>query len=297
MGGSTWADDEGWLESNVPCTWYGVSCVNGHVSSLLLDGNGLSRAVPSQIGDLAALEHVHLDHNRLSGGIPAEIGDLAGLQSLDLSWNQLGGALPLSLADLSQLQTLRYEGNQLCEPTESTFLSWLSALPPSTTGRTYVPCTVDTPVEPAAPTTLDMPYEWGQVVIPAGAITTTATLTYTEQTVPDDRVGGLAFANRAFTLDMIDDQGTPITAFTAAFTITLRYEDSDWQAAGIADETSLNLYYWDGDIWAPVLPCAGCTLDVVGNVITARLDHLTEFALVGRTTRIYLPLITRLRTR
>ena len=89
------------------------------------------------------------------------------------------------------------------------------------------------------------------------------------------------------------DQGTPITSFTTACTVTLHYEDTDWQAAGLTAETSLNLYYWYGGIWAPVLPCDDCSLDTAGNVIVARLNHLTEFSLIGRTVRIYLPCIIR----
>ena len=55
----------------------------------------------------------------------------------------------------------------------------------------------------------------------------------------------------------------------------------DWQDAGIPVEENLNLYYWNGSAWVGVLPCAGCSLDTVNNHITAVLDHLTEFALLG----------------
>jgi hypothetical protein len=71
------------------------------------------------------------------------------------------------------------------------------------------------------------------------------------------------------------------------------YADADWQSAGVAVETELNLYYWDGQQWRAILPCAGCSQDVVNNRITVVLDHLTEFALLadGRSQH-YLPFLT-----
>src|SRR5207253_3138227 len=68
-----------------------------------------------------------------------------------------------------------------------------------------------------------------------------------------------------------------------AYTITLRYAEADWQQAGIVDESTLNLYTWNGTAWVAVLPCSGCSLDTANNVLTAVLDHFTEFALLGGT--------------
>jgi hypothetical protein len=74
-----------------------------------------------------------------------------------------------------------------------------------------------------------------------------------------------------------------VTSFPASYTIRLTYQDSDWQSAGIADESLLNLAYWDtaNGQWVNMLPCAGCSLDSEQNHLVAILNHLTEFALIG----------------
>jgi hypothetical protein len=135
--------------------------------------------------------------------------------------------------------------------------------------------------QPTAPVTVTLPHGEGELALPAGLVTTTTTFTYTEMLTPTQAAGGFAFAGQSFTLVATDAAGQPVTTFAGRYTITLNYQDSDWQAAGIPAEENLNLYYWDGAAWVAVLPCAGCSLDTVNNQIIAVLDHLTEFALLG----------------
>jgi len=75
-----------------------------------------------------------------------------------------------------------------------------------------------------------------------------------------------------------------VTTFDQPYTITIHYDEADWQAAGIWPEAGLNLAYWDADTaaWVGLFPCAGCSLDTVNNVLVVVLDHLSEFAMVGR---------------
>jgi hypothetical protein len=115
---------------------------------------------------------------------------------------------------------------------------------------------------------------------PPGAVTSVTTVTYTAQLAPTSALGSFQFAGRSFTLEATVG-GQPVTHFTGPFTLTLTYEDSDWQAAGISDENQLNLYCWDGSGWVGLLPCDGCSLDIVNNQLTAVLDHLTEFGLLA----------------
>ena len=51
--------------------------------------------------------------------------------------------------------------------------------------------------------------------------------------------------------------------------------------AGVDDESTLNLYYWNGDQWQGVLPCSGCSLDTDNNVLVAVLGHFSEFGFMG----------------
>ena len=144
---------------------------------------------------------------------------------------------------------------------------------------------------------MTLPGSAGEIVFPSGLVSETTTFTYTEEETPSEDTGSLVFAGQSFTLIAQDEQGNPITEFNTTFTITLNYEDSDWQNAGIPDESLLNLYYWNGTAWVGVLPCTGCSLDTEANRLVAMLNHLTEFALVGPqeppTLRRYMPLILR----
>ena len=93
-----------------------------------------------------------------------------------------------------------------------------------------------------------------------------------------------------------DTDGDPVNSFNQPFTMTLFYNDSDWQNAGIADENDLNVYWWNGSTWIGMLPCAGCSHDTVHNKFVLVLDHLTEFTIMkseGTETYVYLPLIIK----
>ncbi len=51
-GGDHWINNTGWLQTNTPCTWYGVTCGEGHVTWLKLYRNHLQGTIPPDIGDL-----------------------------------------------------------------------------------------------------------------------------------------------------------------------------------------------------------------------------------------------------
>ena len=78
--GSVWTTKNGWNITNTPCTWTGITCTVGHVTSLVLHDNNLSGSIP----DLAGLPN---------------------LRTLDLSFNQLRDTIP-SFAGLPNLQNL-----------------------------------------------------------------------------------------------------------------------------------------------------------------------------------------------
>jgi Leucine-rich repeat (LRR) protein len=143
--GASWDNHTGWLETDTPCSWFGVSCTGGHVTSLMLGiqngsgwvGNGLVGTIPTEIGDLTSLvtlvlsdnklsgsiptqlqnltslATLNLDRNMLSGSIPPELGNLTNLTSLDLSLNLLTGSIPTQLGNLTHLTKLALSNNQL----------------------------------------------------------------------------------------------------------------------------------------------------------------------------------------
>ena len=85
--GFSWINKDGWLNTNTPCSWYGVSCENGHVNS------------------------IELDHNQLTGIIPIDLGNLTNLKKLDLQGNQLTGAIPDTLATMTKLEEVWLNDN------------------------------------------------------------------------------------------------------------------------------------------------------------------------------------------
>ena len=53
--GDNWNDNTGWLETDTPCEWYGVTCSEGNVRGISLTFNNLQGSIPSEIGNFTAL--------------------------------------------------------------------------------------------------------------------------------------------------------------------------------------------------------------------------------------------------
>jgi len=73
----------------------------------------LTGTLPTQFGQLAALEDLQIYGTQLSATIPTEFGLLSNLTIWDMSANQLTGSLPSELGQLSRIQVLRLRGNDL----------------------------------------------------------------------------------------------------------------------------------------------------------------------------------------
>lgn len=142
--GASWVNKTGWLQTNAPCSWYGIGCANGrNVTELSLTSNNLTGAIPRELGQLTYLQILYLGvpraisidpeahftaiefdssdslnnlqvtSNQLGGAIPPELGNLRNLQQLALSDNQLSGTIPPELGNLTNLNMLALDGNQL----------------------------------------------------------------------------------------------------------------------------------------------------------------------------------------
>ena len=113
-GGAGWTLNYGWLSDAPVDQWHGVVTDNvGRVSGLILDDNGLSGAIPPELGRLSNLIALNLNANDLSGAIPPELGQLSNLESLWLSDNDLSGAIPSELGQLANLEWLGLGRNDL----------------------------------------------------------------------------------------------------------------------------------------------------------------------------------------
>ncbi|MCP4396914.1 MAG: PEP-CTERM sorting domain-containing protein [bacterium] len=134
--GDNWDNNIGWLQIDSPCGWFGVSCVDGHVTQVALNENQLDGSIPADLEKLQHLEGLHLSMNHLSGEIPlqlgslsflhdlslggndlkgeipSQLGNLLNLHFLDLGWNALSGSIPETFCNLSKLEHLTFSDNQ-----------------------------------------------------------------------------------------------------------------------------------------------------------------------------------------
>ena len=117
-----------WNLNDPVCMWPGVTLdANGHVTSLVLNNNGLTGNIPPDISNLSAtLTVLQIDNNCLEGPITPEIGDCLNLQTLFLDNNKLTGTIPESFGQLTNLITLFLDNNQLTGMIPDTFLNMIS---------------------------------------------------------------------------------------------------------------------------------------------------------------------------
>jgi Leucine-rich repeat (LRR) protein len=111
--GSGWTHHDGWMDTFTPCSWYGIVCTGGHVSSISLDENLLQGTIPAQLENLSELAYLSMFINQLSGGIPTELCNLSNLYWFDLGDNLLSGSIPACIGGLSNLYGFWAGNNQL----------------------------------------------------------------------------------------------------------------------------------------------------------------------------------------
>ncbi|KAL5716199.1 non-specific serine/threonine protein kinase [Ranunculus cassubicifolius] len=102
-----------WNDSIDHCSWQGVTCSSGRVTSLDLEGQNLQGALSPYIGNITFLGVVNLSMNNFHGRIPQEISHLVRLQYLLLSNNTFSGDIPSSLVNCSELITINLIDNNL----------------------------------------------------------------------------------------------------------------------------------------------------------------------------------------
>ena len=101
--GPNWAINNLWLEGPVN-EWFGVITTGTRVTSLWRQSNNLTGDIPASIGDLTALEELHLESNQITS-IPESIGNLTALTKLWLGWTQIT-EIPGTIENLVNLKEL-----------------------------------------------------------------------------------------------------------------------------------------------------------------------------------------------
>ncbi|XP_021892602.1 probable inactive receptor kinase At5g10020 [Carica papaya] len=118
-----------------PRNWFGVTCIDGRVTSINLNalglvgnfsfpvivglsmlqnlsvsGNSLTGTI-LQIGSFQSLRFLDLSCNMFHGSMPSNIGELKNLVLLNLSSNNFEGNVPSGFSNLGQLKYLDLQGN------------------------------------------------------------------------------------------------------------------------------------------------------------------------------------------
>jgi len=100
LDGDNWSL-KNWLAGDESeCTFPGVSCEAGIITTISLVSSGLKGTIPSEISKLTNLEILDFRDNHLTGTIPPQISNLQSLEALFLQHNDLVGTAPDSICQL-----------------------------------------------------------------------------------------------------------------------------------------------------------------------------------------------------
>jgi hypothetical protein len=136
------------------------------------------------------------------------------------------------------------------------------------------------------------------LVFGANTVTSPVTVIHLTRLSPSQALQDGRDIVRDFELEARAGDGRQVTQFNQPYTMTVIYTDAELAALGL-DEASLNVAFWNGNVWEGILPCAGCSVDTINNRLTLVLDHFTEFVLAGMANssttdyKTFLPLIQR----
>lgn len=81
--------------------------------SIWLDGNDITRTIPTQVGHLTSLASMSVTNASLTGTIPTEFAILPLLNRLWLYGNELNGTVPEALENITKLEILEIQDNKL----------------------------------------------------------------------------------------------------------------------------------------------------------------------------------------
>lgn len=93
--------------------WVGVSCSNGHVVGLVLEGIQLTGVLPPAfLQNITFLNRLSLRNNVISGSLP-NLTNLVSLENVLLSENRFTGNIPVQYIGLGRLRELELQENYL----------------------------------------------------------------------------------------------------------------------------------------------------------------------------------------
>jgi hypothetical protein len=232
------------------------------------------------------------------------MGNLINLWGLDLSDNKLSGDVPASVTNMVDLcgpgdmeypcsdesYELNMGFNHLNVPAPEPPASFLNIKDPDW----YLTQAVEENIPSQTGGMLVSIDGNTQFDVPMDAVSGTLTLLFAPHSKPSKGTGALSFAGNSFELTASVD-GTPITNFALPLVLTLHYDEVDLYSI---PEDKLNLYYWDTAVsaWVDVINTCESgeyTRNLDENWLSLPICHLSEFALLGDSFDMFLPMITR----
>lgn len=93
-----------WLQSNTPCSWFGVTCEDQHIIELRLFGHWISGNLSGAVGNLTQLQKLSIIGTYINE-LPPQIGLLQNLTELNLENTNIS-TLPKEIGLLQQLEIL-----------------------------------------------------------------------------------------------------------------------------------------------------------------------------------------------
>lgn len=127
-GGIGWTNRTGWLQTNTPCSWIGITCENSHVARVSLRQNNLIGVLHSGVDRLSRLQVFDVWNNQLTGTVPPSWSGLTSLRELQLGQNAFSGDLPPTLGALTRLTALNLATNAFTGTIPSSFGSLVNLL-------------------------------------------------------------------------------------------------------------------------------------------------------------------------
>lgn len=96
--------------------WYGVKCLEGRVTGLILDSMGLVGTIEADaLVNLTELQTLSFRNNSITGNM-MEFAHNQKLRDIDLSRNRFDGEISSSLLNLNSLESLQLQDNSLTGP-------------------------------------------------------------------------------------------------------------------------------------------------------------------------------------
>mmetsp|Transcript_19745 Transcript_19745/g.28543 ORF Transcript_19745/g.28543 Transcript_19745/m.28543 type:complete len:604 (-) Transcript_19745:47-1858(-) len=119
--GHQWVQNENWLSSESPCTWFGVNCstIDNRIDALTgihLERNSLQGTLPDELYLLISLRTLNLKTNFINGRLPEQFYLLSNLEELDLRNVHLEGTLPSTLSRMTNLKKLQIQSRSIMGP-------------------------------------------------------------------------------------------------------------------------------------------------------------------------------------